>query len=217
MKKFLIWFFLLLLAATAAAGWYAYDNGVRTWNEFVTFAQCEWNRLTGLTPTVPGLQNNEHNQPLQPQTPVITSAPKDSAVLQAHQVEGPVETTDRFSIFSAAEGEEFNPLLLGHWVCVERTTWHRIYTDEYSGNGYYWGKEWDEADDVTEADLVDYGNGWFEWKQDGNDVLELATTDMSDTRVPFIYTIRKLSERDLMYIEQRSQEKRTFVRLSMNQ
>lgn len=195
MKKFLIWFFLLLLAATAAAGWYAYHNGVRTWNEFVAFAQCEWNRITGLTPT----------------------APKDSAVLEPHEVAGPVETTDRFSIFSAADGEEFNPLLLGHWVCVDRPTWHRIYTDEYSGNGYYWGKEWDEADDVTEADLVDYGNGWFEWKQDGNDVLELATTDMSDTRVPFIYTIRKLSDRDLMYIEQRSQEKRTFVRLSINQ
>lgn len=215
MKRFLIWFFVILLAATAAAGWYAYDNGVRTWNELMVFAQNEWNRLTGLVPEVIGKPGPEAT-PTQPTTPVVKHAPKDTTVLEAHDVGEPEETTNRFSIFSAAEGEEFNPLLLGHWTCVERPTWHRIYTDEYSGNGYYWGKEWDEADDVKEVDLVDYGNGWFEWKQDENDILELATTDMSDTRVPFIYTIRKLTDNELVYVEQRSQEKRMFVRLVEN-
>ena len=145
MKRFLIWFFVILLAATAAAGWYAYDNGVRTWDELVVFAQNEWNRLTGLVPEVIGKPGSEAT-PTQPTTPVVKHAPKDTTVLEAHDVGEPEETTNRFSIFSAAEGEEFNPLLLGHWTCVERPTWHRIYTDEYSGNGYYWGKEWDEAD-----------------------------------------------------------------------
>lgn len=211
MKKFLLAIFILLLAATAAAGWYAYNNGVRSWSEFVTFAQSEWQRLTAPAPVTPEPAQPEQTQPESQQKPVTPSTKKDTTH-KPHFVQGPTETTDRFSIFSAAEGEEFNPLLLGHWTCVEKPTWHRVYTDEYSGNGYYWGKEWDEADDVSEADLVDYGNGWFEWKQDKNDILELATTDMSDTRVPTIYTIRKLNDNDLIYTEHRSQEKRTFIR-----
>ena len=137
-----------------------------------------------------------------------------TAAPEAHTVEAPEEGTNKFSIFSAAEDEEYNPLLIGHWQCVDKPGWHRVYTEEYSGNGYYWGKEWDEDEDVTEADLVDYGNGWFEWKMDGNDVLELATTDMTESRVPFIYTIKKLSNKDLIYVEQRSTEKRTFTRVA---
>ena len=202
MKKAIIWtLVLLLVGGVAAAGWYAYDNGVRNGEQLVSFVKTEWQRLTGSAPKA-------SNEPQKPDVDVITRpAP------EAHTVEAPTETTNKFSIFSEAEDEEFNPLLLGHWVCADQPTWHRVYTDEYSGNGYYWGKEWDEAEDVTEADLIDYGNGWFEWKMDENDVLELATSDMSDTRVPFIYTIKKLSDKDLIYIEQRSTEKRVFKRL----
>ena len=214
MKKFFIWFFVILLAATAAAGWYAYDNGVRTMDEAVAFAKAEWQRLTNTVPQVP---DSPVVKP-EPQQPVVKQEPPRKAdtatTLREEFVEAPTETTDKFSIFTAAEDEEFDSLLLGHWQGLDRPTWHRIYTDEYSGNGYYWGKEWDEAEDVFEKDLIDYGNGWFEWKMDGNDVLELATTDMSESRVPFIYTIKKLSNTDLIYIEQRSTEKRTFRRIN---
>ena len=215
MKKFFIWFFCILFAVSAAAAWVAYDRyDVRTWDEAKNLAVELWQKyVTGEEPAAPAQPKTEPTRPilLPKDTTAHQPAPKDET-LESHFVEEPEETTDKFSIFSAAEGEEFNPLLLGHWVCVEKPTWHRIYTDEYSGNGYYWGKEWDEADDVTEEDLVDYGNGWFEWKQDVNDILELATTDMSDARVPFIYTIRKLNDNDLIYVEQRSQAKRTFTK-----
>ena len=215
MKKAIIWIFVVLLAASAAAGGYAYYNGVRSWSEFVTFAQAEWQRLTGPAPEVPDLPKPDDatTKPKQPEpkNPKVdattTSAP------EAHSVGGPEGTTDKFSIFSAAEDEEYNPLLIGHWQGVDNPGWHRVYTEEYSGNGYYWGKEWDESEDVTEEDLVDYGNGWFEWKMDGNDVLELATSDMTESRVPFIYSIKKLSDKDLIYVEQRSSIKRTFTRV----
>ena len=211
MKKFLIWFFVVLLAVSAAAGWYAWDNGVRDLDGFVYFYKAEWQRLISPAPEVPN-QPQVKPEPAAPAKPapkvdvVTTSAP------EAHTIEPPAETTNKFSIFSEAEDEEYNPLLIGHWESTERPGWHRVYTDEYSGNGYYWGKEWDESEDISEDDLVDYGNGWFEWKMDGNNVLELAATDMNETRVPFIYTIKKLSDTELIYIEQRSKEKRAFAR-----
>lgn len=210
MKKTIIWILVVLLVGSvAAAGWYAYDNGVRSWDGLVAFAQAEWHNLRGGNPEVPDVP------PTQPQTPkqdVQVDAITKPAP-EAHTVEAPKENTDKFSIFTEGENEEYNPLLIGHWVCVDRPAWHRVYTEEYSGNGYYWGKEWDEDEDVLEVDLVDYGNGWFEWKMDGDDVLELATSDMSETRVPFIYTIKKLSDKNLIYVEQRSTEKRVFMRL----
>jgi hypothetical protein len=217
MKKFFIWFFVALFAVCAAAGGYAYAKGVRNWDELVVFAQNEWQRLVGPKSNVPEAPENqpepivinleEPEEPAPQVDAVTTSAPKP------HYVAPPEEATDKFSIFTEGEDETINALILGHWVNVDNPSWHRVYTDEYSGNGYYWGKEWDESEDVTEADLVDYGNGWFEWKMDGNDVLELATTDMSESRVPFIYTIKKLSNKDLIYVEQRSTEKRSFSRL----
>ena len=206
MKKFLIWFFATLLVLTAAAGSYAYFNGVRNWDDLVSFTQSRWQQLTG-TPATPETPVTTENVPVEETIEMNLDSMPQGEILGP-----PEDATNRFNIFAEAEDEEYNPLLLGHWVCAERPTWHRIYTDEYSGNGYYWGKEWDEAEDITEEDLVDYGNGWFEWKMDGNDVLELATTDMSEARVPFIYTIKKISDQDLVYIEQRSTEKRTFMR-----
>ncbi len=214
MKKFLIWFFCILLAITASAAWVAYDRyNVRSLDEAKALAVELWQKYVQKVEPAQPKKTINLGPALEPvvQEPAKPTKPKKDTQ-EAHHVGAPEETTNKFSIFSAAEGEEFNPLLLGHWTCLERPTWHRVYTDEYSGNGYYWGKEWDEAEDVTEEDLVDYGNGWFEWKQDENDILELATTDMSDARVPFIYTIRKLTDKDLIYIEQRSQAKRTFVR-----
>lgn len=212
MKKFLIGLIVILLAAGAAAGWYAWDHGVRDMDGLVAFYQAEWTRLTNPAPEVPEEPVKEEPIPVAPAKPAQKTETKTTTAPQGHTVAPPTETTDKFSIFSEAEDEEYNPLLIGHWQCNERPGWHRIYTDEYSGNGYYWGKEWDEDEDVSEEDLVDYGNGWFEWKMDKNDVLELAATDMNDTRVPFIYTIKKLSDTELIYIEQRSKEKRTFSR-----
>ncbi|MBO4665813.1 MAG: hypothetical protein J5612_02960 [Paludibacteraceae bacterium] len=211
MKKFLIWFFVILLAVSAAAGWYAWDHGVRDVDGLVAFYQAEWQRLVGPAPEVPEAPEVKPAAPAKPKPApkvdvVTTSAP------EGHTVAPPEETTNKFSVFSEAEDEEYNPLLIGHWQCCDQAGWHRVYTDEYSGNGYYWGKEWNEDEDISEADLVDYGNGWFEWKMDGNNVLELAATDMNETRVPFIYTIKKLSDTELLYIEQRSKEKRVFKR-----
>jgi hypothetical protein len=205
----------VLLAVVLAAGGYAYYKDVRSWGEFVDFVQDEWDRLTGQTPEMPDIPQTPQT-PVKPETPKPTPKVDDTTTSapEAVTVEGPEEGTNKFNIFAAAEDEEYNPLIIGHWQCVDRPTWHRVYTEEYSGNGYYWGKEWDEAEDVTEEDLVDYGNGWYEWKMDGADVLELATSDMSESRVPFIYTIKKLSDGDLIYIEQRSSDKRVFKRLN---
>ncbi len=218
MKKFLIWLAVIIIAASAAAGWYAYEHGVRSWDEAKYFARHEWQRITEKTKSQFNQEEEQQastqQQPVQPVITEPTQKAKSDTVKKpkAEVIAAPEETTDRFSIFSAAEDEEYDTLLIGHWQCVDHPTWHKVYTDEYSGNGYYWGKEWDEAEDVNEDDLVDYGNGWFEWKMDKNDVLELATTDMTESRVPFIYTIKKLSDKDLIYVEQRSTAKQVFRR-----
>ena len=72
------------------------------------------------------------------------------------------------------------------------------------------GAEWDEAEDVTEADLQKYGNGWFMWKKRGSKVLELATADNKGQLIPRPYTITKLFYTEMVYKEANSGKKRSF-------
>ena len=53
-----------------------------------------------------------------------------------------------------------------HGLWLEEGTQHyvRFMAQKADTATYEWGKEWDEAERVTEERLVDYGNGWFKYE-----------------------------------------------------
>ena len=52
----------------------------------------------------------------------------------------------------------------------ENNTEHfvRFTTEQSDETSYLYGREWDEAEDVFEEDLLPYGNGWFKYKFESN-------------------------------------------------
>ena len=77
-----------------------------------------------------------------------------------------------------------DPAIVGTWQSVSSPTWFKVYYDDYDGDGYYWGKEWDEADDVFEEDLGYHGNGWFRWRKEGKLLKELHHMDVGEAVIP---------------------------------
>ena len=77
-----------------------------------------------------------------------------------------------------------DPAIVGKWQNNVNPQWFRVYYDDYDGDGFFWGKEWDEADDVHEEDLNYHGNGWFRWRRDGKQLLEMHTMDVHDVPIP---------------------------------
>lgn len=84
-----------------------------------------------------------------------------------------------------------DPMMVGVWQCVEKPQWYKAYYDDYDQKGYFWGKEWDEADDVMEEDLTYHGNGWFRWNKAGKELIELATMEMVDVGIKKEYIIKQ--------------------------
>ena len=88
--------------------------------------------------------------------------------------------------------------LLGLWQ--EDNTQHFVrFTTENADEAYLYGREWDEAEDVTESDLQDYGNGWFKWKLVKADLTEIHLMDNGGAEIPKIYTVTKLTDGELQY------------------
>ena len=54
----------------------------------------------------------------------------------------------------------------------------------------FWGKEWDEKEDVYEEDLNYHGNGWFLWEKKGNMLHEYASMDNHIAPIFRAYKIR---------------------------
>ena len=74
----------------------------------------------------------------------------------------------------------------------------------------YYGREWDEAEEITEQDLVEAreelghpGNGWFkyEFKTSGGDLTEIHLMDNGGAEIPKIYIVSKLTSDKLEYYE----------------
>lgn len=95
----------------------------------------------------------------------------------------------------AVDGSEENiphadPALVGHWISTAKPGWHKVYYDDYDEEQHlFWGKEWDEAEDVHEYDLRFHGNGWFRWTRKENTIHEFATMDNRDVPIHHAYTI----------------------------
>ena len=97
---------------------------------------------------------------------------------------------------------ELDPLMLGKWQSKDNPRWFKVYYDDYDEDEkLYWGKEWDESEDVFEDDLQYHGNGWFRWEKRGKILHEYATMDVRDVPIYRGYKMRYSSKDSLAYAE----------------
>ena len=92
--------------------------------------------------------------------------------------------------------------LQGLWE--ENGTKHyvRFTTEQSDEAGYLYGREWDEADDITEAELTPYGNGWFKYQlETKGDLHEIHLMDNQGAEIPKEYIVSKLTSTALEYYE----------------
>lgn len=115
--------------------------------------------------------------------------------------------------------------LQGLWL--ENNTEHYVrFTTEMTGvevfPSSYYGREWDEAEDVTEQDLIDAreelgypGNGWFEYQfKTTGDLTEIHLMDNGGAEIPKIYIVSILNDWNLEYYEKdRPNWKYTFTKV----
>ena len=93
-------------------------------------------------------------------------------------------------------------LIVGEWQNIANPGWHKVYYDDFDEDeGLFWGKEWDESEDVLEEDLSYHGNGWFRWEKKKNMLHEYATMDGRDVPIHREYQIQRSSTDSLVYFE----------------
>lgn len=99
--------------------------------------------------------------------------------------------------------------LQGLWQ--ENKTMHyvRFTTENSEETGYLYGREWDEAEDIYEKDLLDFlaeygihGNGWFKYKFEKNgNLTEIHLMDNGGAEIPKVYVVTLLTDTDLSFYE----------------
>jgi len=95
-----------------------------------------------------------------------------------------------------------DPMLVGKWQNVQNPQWHKVYYDDYDEEQkLYWGKEWDENEDVMEEDLLYHGNGWFRWKKQGKVLHEYYTMDAQDIPIHREYRVCRSAADSLLFFE----------------
>jgi hypothetical protein len=94
-------------------------------------------------------------------------------------------------------------LIAGKWQNAANPCWYKLYIDDYDDEtGMFWGKEWNENEDVFEEDLNYHGNGWFRWEKKGKVLYEYATMDVRDVPIAKLYSLMISTTDSLVYCEQ---------------
>lgn len=111
-----------------------------------------------------------------------------------------------------------DPMMVGKWCNTVNPHWYKVYYDDFeedeNNGGYFWGKEWDESQDVHETDLRYHGNGWFRWQKKKRTLLELSTMDMRDVCIPKEFRILRLGRDTLIFVDHLDRSKQyEFVRV----
>ena len=133
------------------------------------------------------------------------------------EVETGVTTSDGFStdavIFMEDEMPEADPMIVGKWQSSDNPQWYKVYYDDYDEDEQlFWGKEWDESEDVLEEDLKYHGNGWFRWEKKGKELCEYSTMDYRDVPIAKIYEITYLDSTTIAYHEKSRRQPYRFTR-----
>ena len=120
--------------------------------------------------------------------------PQGGEVVNMHPTDGPGYYVD---IIPCGDS-----LIVGKWQNTANPKWFKVYYDDYDEDTQmFWGKEWDESEDVLEEDLNYHGNGWFRWDKIGNELHEYSTMDNRDVPIHKGYIIRYSSLDSLVYFE----------------
>ena len=92
--------------------------------------------------------------------------------------------------------------LQGLWCESNSQHYVRFTTEKSDEQAYLYGREWDEAEDVTEEDLTPYGNGWFKYKFETNgNLTEIHLMDNGGAEIPKVYIVTVLTDTQLSYYE----------------
>lgn len=120
---------------------------------------------------------------------------------QTREGENEILSTDKGG-YAIEEIPRADPLIVGKWQNSENSHWYKVYYDDYDEEEQlFWGKEWNEAEEVFEEDLNYHGNGWFRWEKKGKELHEYATMDARDVPIHRGYIIRLCSADSLVYFE----------------
>jgi hypothetical protein len=99
--------------------------------------------------------------------------------------------------------------LIGRWQCDKE--YIVFYDESAEDEGYAWGKEWDEADEMeSDLDGEDYhGNGWFKWKK-GDDYIRVALMmSISEANPALDWTLNTLTDSE-MSLAQKNKQFKTY-------
>lgn len=92
--------------------------------------------------------------------------------------------------------------VFGRWQNDENPgeIWVYLSSTDETGDSF-WGKTWDENEDVKEEDLDKdfHGNGWFKWHLDKSDLTQIHMMTVSEAQVPKVYTITLLTSTTMKY------------------
>lgn len=99
--------------------------------------------------------------------------------------------------------------LQGLWEENHTQHYVRFTADRAEEYPYFYGREWDEGEDVTEQDLLDTwtqlgirGDGWFQYKFETNGNLrEIHFMDNGGAEIPKVYVVSVLTDTKLEYYE----------------
>lgn len=105
-----------------------------------------------------------------------------------HHVAGDSLNTNSMASFSEQE-----IAIYGKWLEDNDNLDYKVFTLDDAQDGYYWGKEWCEADGVFEDDLEEHGNGWFKWTVKKKKLLLIHTSNIGFV-VPVEYTLKQSAD-----------------------
>ncbi|MCQ2346433.1 MAG: hypothetical protein MJZ92_00710 [Paludibacteraceae bacterium] len=105
-----------------------------------------------------------------------------------HHVAGDSLNTNSIASFTEQE-----IAIYGKWADYDKTLAYTMFMLEDAGDGFYWGKEWNEQDGVLEEDLDEHGNGWFRWRVKKDKILLIYNSTIGFV-MPVEYSITQLND-----------------------
>ena len=89
--------------------------------------------------------------------------------------------------------------MFGRWRNDSNPQQYTVFYSDVAETGWYWGKEWDEAQGILEEDLTYHGNGWFKWSKTHDELTEIYVSEHGNILVPNHYRIDKLNDTTFVY------------------
>lgn len=91
-----------------------------------------------------------------------------------------------------------------HGLWLEEGTQHymRFLEEKADTSNFEWGKQWDEADKVTEDRLEYHKNGWFMYELDGSRFTLIHMMRNGGVEIPKVYTVKTLNASRLEFVEE---------------